>query len=136
LLGSSIAITSGMLAFYNQGSLADDELENIPAHEVGHVTEKHVFRGALVLSWVSITALVGGILWGIGRSKGARAFGLLAVVALIIGGLLTLFSKIVSIITFKFSRYLELRADTFSSIHLGIPSALASGLRKVEVATT
>jgi Zn-dependent protease with chaperone function/ribosomal protein L40E len=133
ILGPRIAITSGLLEYYCKGSMTQDEFFSILTHEVGHVKEMHMFREAFVLSWVSIFVLIGGLLWRIGKSKAVLVltYGL-GLILLLIGGFFRVLAKIVSIITFRFSRHLELRADTFSSSHYGRPSSLASGLKKIE----
>jgi Zn-dependent protease with chaperone function len=133
LTGPMIGVTSGLLEHFNQGSMTNDEFYAILTHEVGHIKEMHMFRETFVLSWVSIFALVGGALWSFGRSKAGATLGALAIVLLILGGVLQVLAKAVSIITYRFSRHLELRADAFSSRYFGRPSALISGLKKIQL---
>ena len=134
LTGPRVALTSGLVTFYNEGKLSTDELSAILAHELGHISEMHVFREAFVLSWASILESVGSILCRIGSSKVGVLLGAWAVLSVLAGTVMTILTKLVSVITFMFSRHLELRADSFASHSLGAPAPMVSALRKIHSA--
>ncbi len=121
---SAVAVTTGLM-----GTLDQDELEGVIAHELAHVKNRDVavMTIASFLSTIAFMIVRWGWLFGGGHSRDSnQAPVLVAIVA----------SLVVWIISYllirALSRYREYAADRGGAVITGKPSALASALMKID----
>ena len=121
---STVAVTSGLM-----GTLDQEELEGVIAHELAHVKNRDVMVMTIAsfLSTIAFMIVRWGWLFGGGRDRNAnQAPVFVAIIA----------SLVVWIVSFllirALSRYREYAADRGGAVITGKPSALASALMKID----
>ena len=145
--GNRVGITRGLLNAYQCGELNKEDLEAILAHEIGHHKGYDCLKSAFVFSFVSIVDALGyfftlfgkgiagfGLVVGFTSSED-RGAGLVAllfgVVMAILGYIMRLNAKIVSILALHYNRRKEYAADALAAM-LTSPQAMANALKNIE----
>ncbi|WP_423750894.1 zinc metalloprotease HtpX [Salinirarus marinus] len=119
---STVCVTDGLL-----GTLDDDELEGVLAHELAHVKNRDVMVMTIAsfLSTIAFVIVRWGWLFGGGRNRQGGG-GVVVAIAV------SLLVWIVSFLLIRaLSRYREYAADRGGAAITGKPSALASALLKI-----
>jgi len=138
ILGSRVAITSGLIEQYTLGKLSIDDVKAIFAHEVSHIKSFHPFKGAIATSIVSVTdvfssllIIAGPLIIAEGYRRESFLVTLMGLCCLGFGGILKILSKVASIISFHYLRSLEYEADA-DGAKIVTREQMASMLKKIE----
>jgi heat shock protein HtpX len=128
---ASVAVTQGILDLLN-----DEELEGVLAHELGHVRNRDILISSVAatlagaITMLARMAMFAGIFGGYGGSReerrGGGTGGLLMIVLAPIAAML---------IQLAISRSREYQADATGAQFTGNPYALASALKKLDMAS-
>ncbi|MFB6155851.1 MAG: zinc metalloprotease HtpX [Haloferacaceae archaeon] len=121
---SAVCVTTGLL-----GTLDDDELEGVLAHELAHVKNRDVavMTVASFLSTLAFMVVRWGFWFGGGRRRDGGGGGVIVAV------LVSLVVWVVSFLLIRaLSRYREYAADRGGAAITGKPSALASALLTID----
>jgi len=117
---STVCVTKGLL-----GTLDDDELEGVLAHELAHVKNRDVMVMTIAsfLSTIAFMVVRWGWLFGGNRNRQGGGGGMLVAI------LVSLLVWVVSFVLIRaLSRYREYAADRGAAAITGNPTALASAL--------
>ena len=120
---STVCVTRGLM-----GTLNDDELDGVIAHELAHVKNRDVMVMTIAsfLSTIAFIVVRWGWLFGGGRNRNGGGGVLVAI-------LVSLVVWVVSFLLIRaLSRYREYSADRGGASITGRPSALASALLKID----
>jgi heat shock protein HtpX len=124
---ASVAMTHGIL-----GLLADEELEGVLAHELGHVSNRDILISsvaATIAGAITMLASMGRwamIFGGYDRDRNDRGGGIAGLFMLIVAPIAA------SLIQLAVSRSREYQADATGAHFTGNPYALASALQKLD----
>jgi len=141
VFGPIVAVTRGLIQSYSDGNLSVEELKGIFAHEIAHLKSKHPIKTGLATSIISITdifssaLLVAASIYGatslVADEETSYTMLLTASIALVLGGILKILSKIASIIAFHYVRTTEYEADIKAAKTVG-KEAVINMLTKIE----
>ncbi|MGC8691934.1 MAG: M48 family metallopeptidase [Thermoplasmata archaeon] len=146
VFGPRIVITSGLLEAYNTGKISEDEFSAIIGHEMGHIKHRDSLRGGIAMSWVAIingfgTYLVflGFMFLGIGTietffsrdEENSLITILIGIVSIVLGFVMKILAKLISLIALHHSRIMEYQADAFGA-YLTSNIYMADALKKLE----
>ncbi len=118
---AAVCVTTGLL-----GTLDQDELEGVVAHELAHVKNRDmmIMTIASFLSTIAFIVVRWGWLFGGGRNRNQAPVWVAIIVSLVVW--------IISFLLIRaLSRYREYAADRGAATITGQPSALASALMKI-----
>jgi heat shock protein HtpX len=124
---SAVCVTSGLLEV-----MADDELQGVIAHELGHVKNYDIRVCMVAFALTAVISLLADIMiriaWfgGNDREEGNTAFFVLGIVAAILAPI------IASLIQLAVSRQREYLADATGALTTRYPEGLASALEKIK----
>lgn len=130
---AAVAATEGILRI-----LSRDELEGVMAHELAHVKNRDILVGTIAATFAGAISMIGnmlqwGAMFGAGRSddeEGGGAAGLVGSLAMAIIAPIA-----AMLIQMAVSRSREYLADASGAEICGRPLALASALRKLQMAS-
>ncbi len=149
LSGDRVCVTKGLMNAYQNENIAEDELNAILGHEIGHIKNRDCLKWSFVLSWVSIFDMIGTVciivgtaVSGIGvalevgssREEGGgigMVMGIFGWVLLISGFIQKIIAKIASILAFHLSRKQEHAAD-MTGAELTSPEKMANALQRIK----
>jgi len=137
-LGPRIALTSGLIQQYKQGTITVDEAKAVIAHEVSHLQKVHPFKSSIAMSIISLTdvfssfmIVAGALFTGLGGAR--RSFAILSIGlgSICFGAIMKVLSKLASIISFHYMRTMEYEADAMGAKLVG-REPMISMLKKVD----
>ncbi|MGC9166907.1 MAG: M48 family metallopeptidase [Thermoplasmata archaeon] len=146
IFGPRIILTTGLINSYNTGKISLDELSAIIGHEMGHIRHKDSLRGAIALSWVSIIngfgtyfIFIGFMFLGIGTletffsrdEENAFLTIVIGIVSIVVGFIMKIIAKLISLISLHHSRIMEYQADAYGA-YLTSNVYMADALKKIE----
>lgn len=124
---ASIAVTTGLI-----GSLENEELEGVIAHELSHIKNYDIRLMTIVVVLVGMISLIADMFWRTSlsgrRSSNNKSGGLFLIIGLI---LLILSPIIAEIIKLAISRKREYLADASGALLTRYPEGLAKALEKI-----
>lgn len=122
---SSVAITTGLLDV-----LADQEVEGVMAHELGHIKNYDVRVSMIAFAMVAVVGLLSDIilrsLWFRDEDNNNQATMLIGVAAAVLAPLIAMFIQL------AISRKREYLADATSALTTRYPEGLIGALQKIE----
>lgn len=130
-----IVLTRGII-----DKLNDEELKGVIAHELSHIKNYDILLGTITVIFVGMLSIASNIIlrsffFGGGRRRSNErngAGGIFALILLIVGLVLIIFSPIIgSIVRMAISRNREFLADSNGALITRYPAGLANALRKI-----
>lgn len=130
---AAVAATEGILRI-----LTPEELEGVMAHELAHVKNRDILVGTIAATFAGAISMIGnmlqwGAMFGAGRSDEEEGGGIAGLVGSLAMAIIAPIAAM--LIQMAVSRSREYLADSSGAEICGRPRALASALRKLQMAS-